>query len=103
MIILMFEEEEIQRIRIPKKGEVLGVAMVMLGAGKITVKCEDGNTRLCRIAGRIRKKLWIRIGDVVLVEPWIVQTNERGDIIWIYTKTQANWLRRKGYIKTILE
>ena len=99
----MLEEEEIQRIRIPKKGEVLGIALVMLGAGKISVKCEDGNVRLSRIAGRIRKELWIRVGDVVLGEPWIVQTHERADITWIYTKTQANWLKRKGYIKNSLE
>jgi len=99
----MLEEEEIQRIRIPRKGEVLGIALTMLGAGKITVKCEDGYTRLCRIAGRIRKKLWIRVGDAILVAPWTVQTNERGDIIWIYTKTQANWLKRKGYLKNSLE
>ena len=94
-------EEEIARIRIPRKGEVLAIATSMLGAGKIMVECDDGFTRIGRIPGKIRKRVWIRQGDLILVEPWTVQTNERADIIWKYTRTQANWLKRKGYLKKI--
>src|SRR3990167_5084501 len=96
------EAEEIARTRIPKKGEVLGMAITMLGAGKIMVKCEDGFTRICRIDGKIRKKLWIRVGDIVLIELWPVQMNERGDVVWIYTRTQASWLKKKGFLKKAL-
>ena len=95
------KEEEIIRVRIPKRGEILGVVTTMLGAGKLNVNCEDGFTRLCRIPGKIRKKIWVRIGDLVLVKPWEVQSNERGDVIWMYTRTQADWLRKKGYGKEL--
>jgi translation initiation factor 1A len=98
---LTAEEAEVARIRIPKQGEVLGIVEMMLGADKIRVNCDDGNTRICRIPGRLRKRVWIKTGDLVLVEPWKIQTNERGDVIFRYTPTQANWLRRKGFIKTI--
>lgn len=94
-------EAEIARTRIPRKGEVLAIATAMRGAGKITVECDDGFTRIGRIPGKIRKRVWIRQGDLILVEPWKVQTNERADIIWKYTRTQANWLKRKGYIKKL--
>ena len=94
-------EEEIARIRIPKENEILGVALEMLGAGKLRVECSDGKTRLCRIPGRLRKRVWVRPGDLVIVEPWSVQGNERGDIIWRYTKTQGTWLKKKGYVKNI--
>jgi translation initiation factor 1A len=94
-------EEEIARIRIPRQGEVLAIATTMLGAGKIMVECDDGFTRIGRVAGRIKKKVWIRLGDLVLVEPWKVQTNERGDIVWKYRRNQAAWLKRKGYIKNL--
>lgn len=94
-------EEEIARIRIPKSGEILGVAVATLGAGKLTVECDDGFTRLCRIPGKIRKRVWVRVGDLVIVEPWKVQSNERADIVWRYTRTQADWLRKKGYIKKL--
>jgi len=95
-------EEEIARIKIPRQPEVLGVVEMMVGGDKMRVKCDDGNTRICRIPGRLRKKVWIRVGDLVLVEPWKTQTEERGDIVFRYTATQANWLRRKGFVKTII-
>jgi len=93
------EELEVSRIRIPRQGEVLGVVEMMLGADKLRVKCEDGNVRIARIPGRLRKKVWVRPNDLVLVQPWVVQTNERADIIFIYTQTQATWLKRKGFMK----
>lgn len=95
------EEIEIAKIRIPKQPEVLGVVEMMLGADKVRVKCDDGNTRICRIPGKLRKRTWIGLGDLVLVLPWKAQSDERGDIIFRYTATQANWLKRKGYVKTI--
>ncbi|MEM5855793.1 MAG: translation initiation factor eIF-1A, partial [Candidatus Aenigmatarchaeota archaeon] len=93
------EELEIARIRIPKEGEVLGRVEMMLGGDKLRVVCEDGNVRICRIPGKLRKKIWILVGDLVLVQPWKVQSNERGDIIFKYTPTQEGWLKRKGFIK----
>ena len=93
-------EEEISRIRIPRQPEVLGIVETMLGGDRMRVKCDDGNVRISRIPGRLRKRVWIRVGDLVLVEPWTTQGNERGDIIFRYTGTQANWLRRKGFVKS---
>lgn len=95
------EQAEIARVRIPRSGEILGVAIEMLGAGRIRVESEDGFTRICRIPGKMKKSVWIRLGDLVMIEPWKVQSNERADIVWRYTSTQANWLKRKGYVKKL--
>jgi len=95
------EEMEIARIRLPKEGEVIGIVEMMLGGDKMKVICDDGKTRICRIPGKLRKRVWVGAGDMVLVQPWKVQSDERGDIIFRYTPTQANWLRRKGYLKTL--
>jgi len=94
-------EEEIARIRMPEKDEIFGVVLEMLGAGKLRVECDDGLIRICRIPGKIRKRIWVRIGDLILVKPWTVQPKERADVIWKYTKTQANWLKKKGYLKKV--
>ena len=91
------EEVELSRIRIPRQGEVLGLVEMMLGADKLRVRCDDGNTRIVRIPGKLRKRVWIKTGDLILVQPWNVQTNERGDVVFKYTSTQANWLQRKGF------
>lgn len=95
------EEIEISRIRTPRSPEVLGVVEQMVGGDRLRVKCDDGNERICRIPGKLRKRVWMRPGDLVLVEPWVVQSNERGNIVFVYTRTQASWLRRKGFVKTI--
>lgn len=93
------EEIEIARIRIPKEGEVFGRVEMMLGGDKLKVICEDGKTRICRIPGKLRKKTWVLVGDLVLIQPWKVQSDERGDVIFKYTPTQVGWLKRKGLIK----
>jgi len=99
---MMTEEEEIARTRIPKEGEVLGIVELMLGSDKLRVQCDDGKTRIVRIPGKLRKRVWIRTGDLILVQPWKVMSDTRGDVIWRYTHTQARWLQRKGYIKNLL-
>lgn len=94
-------EEEIIRVRTPQKGEVLGITTAMLGGGRLEVKCDDGFTRVCRIPGRMRRRMWVRVDDLVLIQPWEVQAQERGDIIWKYSRAQAIWVQRKGFLKNI--
>jgi len=91
-------ETDIQDMVLPVSNDVLGVAVKMLGFDRILVKCQDGHERMCRIRGKIKRRVWIREGDIVLVSPWDFQSESRGDIIWRYTRGQADWLRRKGYL-----
>ncbi|MFX1296935.1 MAG: translation initiation factor eIF-1A [Promethearchaeota archaeon] len=90
-------EPIIHRVRTPVEGEVLGIAIQMLGGSRVRVQCMDGKMRLCRIRGKIVKRLWVREDDVVLVSPWPFQ-DDRGDIVHRYTRAQANWLDRNGYL-----
>lgn len=95
------EEEEIARIRIPKEGEMLGKVELMLGSDKLRVQCDDGKERIVRIPGKLRKRVWIRVGDIILLQPWKVMSDRRADVIWRYTKTQSKWLEKRGYMKSI--
>jgi len=36
---------------------------------------------------------------VVLVSPWDFEYEQKGDIIFMYTRNQAYWLREKGLFK----
>jgi translation initiation factor 1A len=94
-------EEQIIRVRTPEKGEVLGIVLSLLGGGRLEVKCDDGFNRIGRIPGRMRRRIWVRVGDLVLLKPWEVQADERGDVIWKYSRAQAMWLEKKGYLKNI--
>jgi len=94
-------EEEVIRVRIPKEGEILGKVTAMLGANRIQVECDDGKERICRIPGKMKKRVWTRVDDIVLIKPWEYQYDTRGDLVWKYTKNQAYVLKKKGYLKNI--
>jgi translation initiation factor 1A len=91
--------EEIVRVRIPNKRnrEIFANAELMMGANHIRVRCFDGVTRMGRIKGKIKKKVWIREGDILIVVPWSFQ-DDKCDIIYRYTGPQVEWLRRNGYL-----
>jgi translation initiation factor 1A len=94
----VISEEVIHDMVLPTANDVLCVATKLLGFDRVMVKCQDGHERLCRIRGKMKRRVWIREGDVVLVSPWDFQTDTRGDIIWRYTRGQADWLRKNGYL-----
>ncbi len=90
--------EEFERVKLPHGNEVIGVLESRLGASRCDVRCLDGKTRNCRIPGRLKRKLWVRTGDIVLVEPWEFGGDEKGDIIYKYRPTQVTWLQKNGHL-----
>jgi translation initiation factor 1A len=91
-------ESSLDSMVLPSSNDVLGVAVKMMGADRILVKCQDGKERLCRIRGKLKRRVWIRDGDIVLVSPWDFQSDSRGDIFWRYRKNQSDWLRNHNYL-----
>lgn len=94
----VLSEEIIKNMVLPAASDVLGIAAKLLGFDRVLARCQDGHERLCRIRGKMKRRVWVRIGDVVLVSPWDFQSDKRGDIIWRYTRAQAEWLRKNGYL-----
>lgn len=96
------KEEEVIRVELPKnEDEVFGIVEENLGGDRFLVKCDDNLVRICRLTGRVRKRVWINIGDLVLVRKWKIGGDKKGDIIGKYTKTEYNWLKSKGYLKNV--
>ena len=93
------EEQKVMRAPLPKQGEIIGVVEQRFGGNKMNISCVDGKERNCRVPGRMRRKLWLRPGDVVIVEPWELD-NTRGDVIFKYRPNQIEWLKREGHLKT---
>lgn len=93
-------EGEFRKVRTPREGEILGVVVKMMGYDRLQVRNTDGKTRLCRIRGKMKKRVWIREGDIVLVAPWDFQ-DDRGDIVWRYSRGQARWLEENGYLQGV--
>jgi len=91
--------EGVVRVKLPnkRKNEMFGRADSMLGANHVRVRCFDGVTRVGRIKGKIKKRVWIREGDLLIVVPWSVQ-DDKCDIFYRYVRPQVEWLGRNGYL-----
>ena len=97
---LVKSENDIRKsMMMPNKFDVLGIVTKNFGFTRMRIRCQDGETRVCRVRGKMKKRNWIREGDIVLVSPWDFQPDSKGDIIFRYTQNQAHWLRNNGYLK----
>jgi translation initiation factor 1A len=91
--------EEVGRLPLPRRprGEVFGIANQLLGAARIRVMCEDNVPRMGRITGKMKKKMWIREGDLLILRPWGFQEG-KADILFRYSRTQAQYLARRNLL-----
>ncbi len=94
-------EEQKTRIREPKDDQLIGKVVELLGADRLRVECEDGNERMVRIPGRLRKRVWVNRDDIIIVEPWDVESDKKGDMVWRYNKNKIHQLKKKGYLKRL--
>src|SRR3989344_3631170 len=94
-------QAEISRINVPRGKQTFGIIEQRLGGSRMRVRCLDGKNRICRIPGRLTRKLWVRENDVVIVEPWEYSGDEKGDIVYKYTPTQLVFLKKKGLLKQL--
>ena len=97
------QQQEISRIKLPRGNQTLGILEQRLGASRTRVRCLDGKTRICRIPGRLKRRLWVRENDILIIEPWEYSGDQKGDIIYKYTPTQVVFLKNKGYLKKMEE
>ncbi len=96
------EEKKPVRVRVPRGNEILGVIEQRHGGNKMKINCRDGKTRNCRVPGRLKRALWLRPGDVVIIVPWELD-NTRGDVLFKYRPNQIGWLKSRGFLKSMGE
>ncbi len=89
---------EEHRLMIPKPGEFIGVVVKALGASKFQVLCNDNKERICAIPGRLKRRFWIKENDLVLVKPWVVQGDTKGDVVYRYSLMDKDSLKQKGFV-----
>ena len=93
----VLSEAELKEEVLPGPGEVLGKVIKLSGGEHIIVLCVDGKTRLCRIRGKLRRRMWIRENDIVLVAPWDFDDG-RADVVWRYIAAHTEWLRSNKHL-----
>lgn len=87
------------RVKLPRGEQVIGIIEQRLGGNKMMVSCLDGKSRNCRVPGRLKRALWLRPGNVVIIEFWEFD-KDKGDVIFKYRPNQVEWLKQRGYLKS---
>ncbi|MFW5705197.1 MAG: translation initiation factor eIF-1A [Nanoarchaeota archaeon] len=85
------------KARMPRGDEFIGVVEKRLGGSRMNVRSADGRDILARVPGRVKKFLWIREGDIVLLQPWEFEKS-KADLIYKYKPGEVRLLEKKGMI-----
>lgn len=98
------QQDTVLRVRIPQGKEILGIVQRRVGGSRMFVSCLDGKERMCRIPGSKRRGLWVRDNDVVIIEPWVLGGDAKGDVVYKYrSKAEIAFLKRKGFLNNLEE
>ena len=85
------------KVKFPKGNQFVGVVEKRLGGSRMNIKTMNGETILARVPGRVKKYLWIREGDVVLLEPWELD-KDKADLIYKFKPNEIRVLKNKGIL-----
>lgn len=88
-------EAEKRELVFKEDGQEYAQVTKMLGNGRLEAMCFDGTKRLCHIRGKLRKKVWINTGDIILVGLRDYQ-DAKADVILKYTADEARNLKSYG-------
>jgi len=91
-------EHTIRKARLPTKNELFAVVREMSGGSRMVAMCEDGKMRMIRIGGRFKKRMWCRENDLILVRPWVVQSDAKADLVYRYLPTERKWILSRDII-----
>merc|ERR1712188_225558 len=88
-------ETEKRELVFKEEGQEYAQVIKMLGNGRLDALCFDGVKRLCHIRGKLRKKVWINTGDIILLGLRDYQ-DTKADVILKYTSDEARNLKAYG-------
>jgi len=88
-------ENEKRELIFKEEGQEYAQVTKMLGNGRLEAMCFDGVKRLCHIRGKLRKKVWINGGDIILLGLRDYQ-DTKADVILKYTSDEARNLKAYG-------
>jgi translation initiation factor 1A len=86
------DTETKRELTFKEDGQEYAQVIRMLGNGRLEAHCFDGVRRMCHIRGKMRKKVWINVDDIILVGLRDYQ-DERADVILKYSPDEVRSLK----------
>ena len=71
-------ESALKEIKLPEEDEMFGRVIKMMGGENVMVKCDDNIARRGRIRGKLKRRVWIRDNDIVIIAPWNLERKHEG-------------------------
>ena len=68
------------------------------GGSRFVALCEDGKNRMVRIPGKLKRRMWCRVNDLILIKPWPIQGDSKSDLVYRYLPAEKNWLVKRDMI-----
>eukprot|EP01127_Copromyxa_protea_P006778 TRINITY_DN16765_c0_g1_i1.p1 TRINITY_DN16765_c0_g1~~TRINITY_DN16765_c0_g1_i1.p1 ORF type:complete len:180 (-),score=51.56 TRINITY_DN16765_c0_g1_i1:93-632(-) len=91
------ESEQKREIALKENGQEYGQVVRMLGNGRLEAFCFDGKKRLAHIRGKMRKRVWVNQGDIVLLGLREYQ-DDKADVLLKYHPDEARILQKRGLL-----
>jgi Translation initiation factor 1 (IF-1) len=80
-----------------EEGTILCVTEKIIGGNFVEVVCSDGNKYKAMIPGKMRRRVWIHEGDLVLFLPWGT-ADMKGELVHRYSESEARDLMKRGLV-----
>jgi translation initiation factor 1A len=84
--------------KLPRGNQQYAVIREMSGGSRMKALCEDGKTRMVRIPGKLKRRMWCRLNDIILIKPWPVQGDKKADLVYRYLPAERKWLYRRDMV-----
>lgn len=91
------QNQQPTKVRFPRGKQFIGIVDKRLGGSRMYIRNFEGKEMMARVPGRVKKYLWIREGDIVLLEPWEFD-EDKADLIYKYKPNEVNVLSKKGML-----
>ena len=88
---------ERRELLIKEEGQEYGQILRLLGNGRLEANCFDGKKRVCTIRGKMRGRVWMNSGDIILVSLREFG-DEKADVIHKYYPVEAFEMQETGEI-----
>ena len=86
---------EKRELFIKEDGQEYAQILRLLGNGRVEANCFDGQKRMCTIRGKLRNRVWINAGDIILVSLREFG-DDKADVIHKYYPEEAFELQEMG-------
>jgi translation initiation factor 1A len=84
--------------KLPRGDMQFAIVREMSGGSRMKALCEDGNNRMVRIPGKLKRRMWCRVNDLILIKPWVVQSDRKSDLVYRYLPAERNWLYKRNMV-----